>query len=218
MAGGGCSCSGSRQRRDAPTRDQPAVDPRAIDLERTHRRDDQRDELLVQAIARGNREALGALYDRFAGEMLAVGQRFLGGAREAEDLVHDVFLEAWHRAGDYDRTRGSVRTWLMLRLRSRALDWLRSARRDGLVAFEETKGAPVASADADVAWRRRRVLRGKLAELPAEQRVVLELGFFAGYSHAEIALELAIPLGTVKSRISRAIMALRSRLASEEQP
>jgi RNA polymerase sigma-70 factor, ECF subfamily len=174
---------------------------------------------LVQAMANGDREALGALYDRFAGEMLALGQRFLGGAREAEDLVHDVFLEAWHRARHYDRTRGSVRTWLMLRLRSRALDWLRSARRTGVVDFEETKGVPAAGADPETAWRRGRALHGELAELPPEQRIVLELGFFAGYSHAEIALRLQIPLGTVKSRMARAILTLRSRLdVSEGKP
>jgi RNA polymerase sigma-70 factor (ECF subfamily) len=166
---------------------------------------------MLQAVARGDREALGALYDRFAGEMLAVGERFLGNAREAEDLVHDVFLEAWHRAGHYDRTRGSVRTWLMMRLRSRALDSLRSARRNPLVGFEETR-SELASIEEPQAWPRGRVLYGELAELPAEQRVVIELGYFAGYSHAEIALELEIPLGTVKSRISRAISALRLRL------
>jgi RNA polymerase sigma-70 factor, ECF subfamily len=219
MAGGENSCSGSQCIREEPTRGPPAIGPRAVDTERTNRRDGERDALLVQAMARGDREALGALYDRFAGEMLAVGQRFLGGAREAEDLVHDVFLEAWHRARHYDRTRGSVRTWLMLRLRSRALDWLRSARRADLVGFEETKDALAAGVDPDLASRTRRALYGELAELPPEQRVVLELGFFAGYSHAEIAIELEIPLGTVKSRISRAILALRSRLdPSEEQP
>jgi len=217
MAGGEDSCS-EWQHCEEPPLDPAAIGPRAVEPERTNRAGEPRDELLVQAMARGDREALGALYDRFAGEMLAVGQRFLGGAREAEDLVHEVFLEAWHRARHYDRTRGSVRTWLMLRLRSRALDWLRSARRAGLVGFEETKGAPAASADPDAAWRIRRALHGELAELPEEQRVVLELGFFAGYSHAEIALELEIPLGTVKSRISRAIMALRLRLdRSEDQ-
>jgi RNA polymerase sigma-70 factor (ECF subfamily) len=167
-------------------------------------------------MARGDGEALGALYDRFAGEMLAVGQRFLGDAREAEDLVHDVFLEAWHRARHYDRTRGTVRTWLMLRMRSRAIDWLRSTRRSGRVDIEETTGAPAASADPEAPWRRGRALHGELAELPAEQRIVLELGFFAGYSHAEIALQLEIPLGTVKSRMSRAISTLRSRLDPSE--
>ena len=218
MAGGEDSCSEWQHCEESP-RDPPAIAPRAVDADRTNRAGEPRDELLVQAMARGDREALGALYDRFAGEMLAVGHRFLGGGREVEDLVHDVFLEAWHRARHYDRTRGSVRTWLMLRLRSRALDWLRSERRVGLVGFEETLGAPAASADLDAAWRRRRALHGELAELPPEQRVVLELVFFAGYSHAEIALELGIPLGTVKSRMSRAIMVLRSRLdRSEKQP
>jgi RNA polymerase sigma-70 factor (ECF subfamily) len=174
---------------------------------------------LLQAVARGDREALGALYDRFAGEMLAVGQRFLGGRREAEDLVHDVFLEAWHRAGHYDRTRGSVRTWLMLRVRSRALDLLRSARRNAFVGFEETRIEPTESVEPDTTWHGERELHGGLADLPTEQRVVLELGYFAGYSHAEIALRLEIPIGTVKSRMTRGIMALRSRLnPSEEQP
>jgi len=204
---------------EEPAQCPPAIGLRAVDAGRVDRGEDLRDERLLQAVASGDREALGALYDRFAGEMLAVGQRFLGGAREAEDLVHDVFLEAWHRARHYDRTRGSVRTWLMLRLRSRALDWLRSARRNALVRFEETKVEPAASAEPDVAWRGGRELRGGLADLPMEQRVVLELGYFGGYSHAEIALRLEIPLGTVKSRMTRAIMALRSRLnPSEEQP
>jgi RNA polymerase sigma-70 factor (ECF subfamily) len=212
------SCSGSEQGCEEPTRGPPATESRTVDRQRTNGRDDQLDHLLVQAMARGDRAALGALYDRFVGEMLAVGRRFLGGAREAEDLVHDVFLEAWHRARHYDRTRGTVRTWLMMRLRSRALDWLRSAPRNGLVSFEEAQGGTAASVDVEAAWRRRRALHGELAELPAEQRVVLELGFFAGYSHAEIAVELEIPLGTVKSRISRAISTLRSRLErSEEQ-
>jgi|RhiMethySRZTD1v2_1073278.scaffolds.fasta_scaffold48695_4 RNA polymerase sigma-70 factor, ECF subfamily len=218
MAGTGDSGSGSQHGCEEPGQGPPAIIPRAVDPERANRGDDALDERLVQAVARGDREALGALYDRFAGEMLAAGQRFLGGTREAEDLVHDVFLEAWHRAGYYDRTRGSVRTWLMLRLRSRALDWLRSTRRNGLVGLEENSGAPAASADPDAAWRRNRALHGRLAELPAEQRVVLELGFFAGLSHAEIAMQLEIPLGTVKSRISRAISTLRLRLdRSDEQ-
>ena len=204
---------------EEPAQCPPAIGPRDVDPDRVDRGQDLRDELLLQDVASGDREALGALYDRFAGEMLAVGQRFLGGAREAEDLVHDVFLEAWHRARHYDRTRGSVRTWLMLRLRSRALDWLRSARRNALVRFEETKVEAPASAEPDMTWRGGRELHGGLADLPTEQRVVLELGYFGGYSHAEIALRLDIPLGTVKSRMTRAILALRSRLkASGGQP
>ena len=89
----------------------------------------ERDERLIAAVAEGNRDALGELYDRFAPSMLAVALRMLGSSREAEDVVQDVFLEAWQRAAHYDRARGTVRTWLMLRLRSRTLDRLRSTAR-----------------------------------------------------------------------------------------
>src|SRR5690348_4003420 len=85
--------------------------------------DSDADEQLVRKVAEGDRAALGELYDRFAPSMLAVARRILGS--EPEDLVQDVFLEAWHRARHFDPARGSVRTWLMLRVRSRSLDRLR---------------------------------------------------------------------------------------------
>ena len=219
MARGEISGSEPQYGREEPPQSPTALGPREIDADRAEEGEDTRDDVLLRAVARGNREALGVLYDRFAGEMLAVGRRFLNGRREAEDLVHDVFLEAWHRARHYDATRGSVRTWLMLRLRSRALDWLRIARRTTLVGFEESDIQTTESVEPYMAWRGERALHGGLADLPTEQRVVLELCYFAGYSHAEIALRLEIPLGTVKSRMTRGITALRSRLkACEEQP
>ncbi|MFI5308395.1 MAG: RNA polymerase sigma factor [Polyangiales bacterium] len=170
------------------------------------------DERLVRAAAAGDREALGQLYDRFAPSMLAVAQRILGSAREAEDVVHDVFLEAWHRAGHYDRTRGSVRTWLMLRLRSRSLDRVRAARRAAAVALEDaTAPTQHASGHDAPAQSDGRALRGVLAGLPQEQRVVLELSYFEGYSCSQIAARLDVPIGTVKSRMSRALSELRTR-------
>lgn len=218
MARGEISGSGLQHGSEEPSQSPPAIGPHDVESRRTDRAEASDDELLLHAVASGDREALGRLYDRFAAEMLAVGQRFLDGRREAEDLVHDVFLEAWHRARHYDRTRGTVRTWLMLRLRSRALDWLRSARRT-FVGLEETEKRPAESVEPDVSWRGERELHGGLADLPTEQRVVLELRYFAGYSHAEIAARLEIPIGTVKSRMTRGIMALRSRLTpSEERP
>jgi RNA polymerase sigma-70 factor, ECF subfamily len=171
---------------------------------------------LIKQVAEGDRAALGTLYDRFAPAMLAVGQRIVGGPREAEDLVHDVFLEAWLRARYYDPARGSVRTWLMLRLRSRALDRRRSAQRgrsmdvdDLKLEAKPTDGGPGAGADA-------RRVRGLLAELPAEQRTVLELSYFQGCTCAEIATTLDIPIGTVKSRMSRAIAQLRASLGQTQ--
>jgi RNA polymerase sigma-70 factor (ECF subfamily) len=182
----------------------------------------ENDELLVRAAAQGDREALGALYDRFSPLLLSVAHRMLGSTREAEDLVHDVFLEAWHRARHYDRARGSVRTWLMLRLRSRALDRLRATKRAGAVLFDEAlqpRGGSVSethTAAPDAALDHKALVHA-LATLPKDQRAVLELGYFAGQSCAEIAGALSVPVGTVKSRMSRAIAHLRTQLQEREE-
>jgi RNA polymerase sigma-70 factor (ECF subfamily) len=175
------------------------------------------DERLVRAAAAGDREALGVLYDRFAPSMLAVAHRILRGRREAEDVVQDVFLEAWHRARYYDRERGTVRTWLMLRLRSRALDRLRSARRTAGVSLDDAGALQQPNAQDEVAMAPDgHVLHRALAELPDDQRTVLELGYFSGYTCAEIAARLELPVGTVKSRMSRAVAQLRAQLQREE--
>jgi RNA polymerase sigma-70 factor (ECF subfamily) len=167
---------------------------------------------LLSAVASGDREALGLLYDRHAPRMLALATRLLGSPREAEDLVHDVFLEAWHRARQYDAERGTVRAWLMLRTRSRSLDALRAAKRAPRVELDVI--APRASDGPDAGdTHDGQKLRGLLQELPKEQHAVLELAYFGGYSFSEIAERLAIPVGTVKSRMSRAIDALRGKLA-----
>jgi RNA polymerase sigma-70 factor (ECF subfamily) len=187
----------------------------------------ERDERLIAAIASGDRDALGELYDRFSPSLLAVALRMLGSSREAEDVVQDVFLEAWQRARHYDRARGTVRTWLMLRLRSRTLDRIRSSRRARGISFEELAGSTRATAsallpasegntEAALASLDGDVLRAALAELPEDQRRVLELGYFSGQSCAEIAAVLSVPIGTVKSRMSRAIAHLRARLVPEE--
>jgi RNA polymerase sigma-70 factor (ECF subfamily) len=145
------------------------------------------------------------LYDRFAPTMLSVGQRILGSEREAEDLVHDVFLEAWLRARYYEASRGTVRTWLMLRLRSRALDRWRATHR--------TRAAPETGGGFGIDAGR---LRGLIAQLPVEQQAVLELSYFQGRTCAEIAVTLEVPVGTVKSRISRAIAQLRTTMLGSD--
>jgi RNA polymerase sigma-70 factor (ECF subfamily) len=176
------------------------------------------DAALLRAAAEGDRDALGQLYDRFAPDLLIVAQRLLGNSREAEDVVHDVFLEAWHRARHYDSSRGSVRTWLMLRLRSRALDRLRARRRTDHVALDEGAAANLPARDEGPTYAGDHDrLAGALAGLPQEQRAVLELGYFAGRSCAEIAQTLCVPIGTVKSRMSRAIAQLRTKLRDHEE-
>jgi len=176
---------------------------------------DARAIVLVRAVAESERAALGELYDLMARQVLAFALRAHGTHRDAEDLVHDVFLEIWQRARDYDPARGSVRKWLLLRARSRVIDRLRSRHRAGAVALHEAAQRALLSAahevDLDLA-RAAATLRGSLLELPEDQRAVVELSYFAGYSSAEIARQLAIPIGTVESRMARALAQLRGRM------
>ncbi|HTU60817.1 MAG TPA: sigma-70 family RNA polymerase sigma factor [Polyangiales bacterium] len=170
---------------------------------------------LVQAMARGDASALGQLYDRHAPVMLALAARIFRRGAEVEDLVQEVFLETWRRAADYDPKRASVRGWLLLRTRSRALDLKKSARisrqvGNGDSAWFEQLSDP--SADTALGAERGQLERALLT-LSAEQRQVLQLGYFEGLSSSEMAERLEIPLGTVKSRVAAAMAQLRSALA-----
>jgi RNA polymerase sigma-70 factor (ECF subfamily) len=176
-----------------------------------HRDDD--DPSLILKVANGDRLALAHLYDRYSALLLAVGKRILGDAREAEDLLHDVFLEIWRSAGGYDGARGSVRAWMLLRMRSRALDRRKAPRVARAVALvdEGQIEAHAPSEDPHLGPDRMRV-RQALAELPPEQRAVLELGYFEGLSSSEIAARIATPIGTVKSRVAAGLAKLRAGL------
>jgi len=175
------------------------------------------DEALVSAIARGDTEALAALYDRHAPLMLGLARRIVIGKPEAEDIVHDVFVEAWRRAADYDENRGSVKAWLLLRTRSRAIDFRKSAGvartvptgdDDWLAALADPRVA-----DSEAPDRAR--LRQLLSSLSEDQREVLFLGYFEGLSSSEIANRIGAPIGTVKSRVAAALAALRLALADQ---
>ncbi|HEY6882281.1 MAG TPA: sigma-70 family RNA polymerase sigma factor [Polyangiales bacterium] len=170
----------------------------------------EEDIVVLRKVARGDRDALGELYDRYSGLLLALGLRIVANRREVEDVLHDVFLEAWRCAGDYDPARGSVKTWLAVRMRSRCLDRIRAhvnARTEVLTDLQEPEAAGVAENRLDGA----RVC-ALLDGLPEAQRKVLELGYFAGLSCQQIADELGIPLGTVKSRVATAMIKLRKDL------
>jgi RNA polymerase sigma-70 factor, ECF subfamily len=176
------------------------------------------DEALVRAVANADTRALAALYDRHAPLMLGLARRIVIGKAEAEDIVHDVFVEAWRRAADYDETRGSVKAWLLLRTRSRAIDFRKSAGvartvptgdGDWLAALADPR------ADDSEAPDRTR-LRQLLSVLNVEQREVLLLGYFEGLSSSEIATRVGIPIGTVKSRVAAALSALRLALADQQ--
>jgi RNA polymerase sigma-70 factor, ECF subfamily len=181
---------------------------------------DKGDVTLISGAAAGDRDCLAGLYDRYAPALLAIGRRILGDRREAEDLLHDVFIEVWRQAGDYDESRGTVRAWLLMRMRSRALDRRKSA------ALSKRADLPAPDQIADVAADARGgedpalgpdrdAVRRALAELPAEQRQVLELGYFEGLSSSEIAERVCAPIGTVKSRVAAALSKLRAVVGGE---
>jgi RNA polymerase sigma-70 factor, ECF subfamily len=170
---------------------------------------------LVRAMAEGDRAALGTLYDRYASLLLGVARRLLRSDREAEDLVHDVFLEAFRHSRDFDEARGTVRAWLVMRLRSRALDRLKSVGY-ARVSSLETTTLPVEPSVQPVeitSTTEIHLVRTALAGLPADQRMVIELGYFEGLSLSEVATRLETPIGTIKSRLARALSRLREELA-----
>lgn len=170
------------------------------------------DAALVAALANGDRRALGELYDRYAGLLLAVGLQRLKDRRDAEEVLHDVFVEAWRSAGAYDGARGSVRAWLVTRMHSRALDRLRSPAWSRRSSFDAARAERIGYDDDPALVIDRERVQAALRELPGEQRQVVELAYFGGLSSSEIAEREAVPVGTVKSRTAAAMTKLRAGL------
>ncbi len=187
----------------------PASIPRSPGPER-------RDAELVRRIARGDRTALGELFDRHADAALGLAHRILGNRQDAEDLVHDVFLEAWSRAASYDPRRARVRAWLLVRIRSRAIDRLRAlevARRHAMAEAARPDPPQAAHVSPEAASEAARA-RGALQALGADQRSVIELAYFEGLTLREVAEREGIPVGTVKSRLGAALAVLRRQLGA----
>lgn len=175
------------------------------------------DQVLIAEAARGSRDAFAALYDRHFASVTTVVRRVLGASSDVDDVVHDIFVEAWQRSGDFDPARGSVRSWLLVRARSRSLDRRKSPAmsRRGTLDFEPSADASV-TARIEGYFDSLRV-REALARLPAEQRAAIVLGFCEGLSSSEIATKLDVPIGTVKSRVHAAMQKLRLDLGVEPQ-
>jgi RNA polymerase sigma-70 factor (ECF subfamily) len=175
---------------------------------------------LVRRVADRRPEALAELYDRHAPLLLALARRILGNASDAEEVVQEALLQVWSQAGRYDSRRSSVTTWLVLLTRSRAIDLLRSRRVREQAVVASGQEAPPANTSPEgpravLTGERQARVQAALAGLPAEQREVLELAFYAGLSQSEIAERTGIPLGTVKTRTLLAMRKLRQALRDE---
>jgi RNA polymerase sigma-70 factor (ECF subfamily) len=178
-------------------------------------------------MAAGEDRALGELYDRFGTLCYSLAYQILGDSSDAEEVVTDAFVQAWSAAGNFDPARASVAGWLSMIARTRALDRLRSRKRRARVVEEAASAAPgeertavplgSMGAPADVHAEQmdlRARVSQSLASLPENQRRVIELAFYGGLSHSEIAATLNEPLGTVKTRVRSAMSKLRSTLAA----
>jgi RNA polymerase sigma-70 factor, ECF subfamily len=176
----------------------------------------------VRRLADGDNSAVGALYDRHASAIYSLALRILEDEAEAEDVVQEVFAQAWRQAGRDDTSRGSVAAWLLVMTRTRSIDRVRArrARPEGQPAADEAALLGLQASAADVAnelvaAEAARRVRNALNALPLLQRLAIELAYYEGLSQREIAERLEQPLGTVKTRIRLGLLKLRDELAGE---
>jgi RNA polymerase sigma-70 factor (ECF subfamily) len=176
------------------------------------------DRELLRAIARQDTDALVALYDRYNRLAFGLAYRILGDAFVAEEVVQDAFMSVWRNAASYDFARGNVRSWLLTIVRNRAIDQLRGRFGRSQTDVDLDALAPVLAApdlsDEVLTHVQATDARAALRAVPEEQRIVIELAYFEGLTHVEIAERLGIPLGTVKSRLRMGLQKLHDLLVS----
>ena len=182
------------------------------------------DEDLMQLMRGGNPRAFEAIYERHSGAAFSLAYRMVGRGNVAEDVVQEAFLSIWRSGARYERARGSVRTWVLGIVHHRAIDQLRrssvhSKRRASDEGLEDRLEAGERT-DVEVARRdEAQAIRSAMETLPPEQSHVIELAYFGGFTHTEIAEILETPVGTVKGRMRLGLQKLRDRLALlEVQP
>jgi RNA polymerase sigma-70 factor (ECF subfamily) len=170
------------------------------------------DRELIERIARRDQQALLLIYQKYGDLVYSFALRVVGETGLAEEVAQDIFLKVWRHPERWNPALGQFSSWLLAITRNAAIDRLRAEqRRPGFRAAEldpSVAAQPVGS--GDLAWLDGQLLRRLLGELPAEQRTLIELAFFTGYTHSELAEHLQLPLGTVKTRIRAGLQKLRA--------
>ena len=176
------------------------------------------DSRVVSRLAAGDMRAAEELYDRYAGQVLALARRILRDDGDAEDVVQEVFSQAWRSAQRFETTRGTVAGWLLVMARTRSIDRLRvrQARPDtrSNVSPDTLTSSGISAPDQMLSDEQAVRIREALKGLPEAQRSALELAYYEGLTQSEIAQRLTEPLGTIKTRIRTALATLRQRLRS----
>ena len=172
---------------------------------------------LIIRVAAGDQLAMATLYQTSSRVVYGLLLRILNEHGLAEEVLLDVYMQVWRQAGSYDQGRGSPMAWILTIARSRAIDRLRSGRqelllRESFEAIEENATSEIDVEEAAAIAEVQGKIREALETLPAEQREVIELAYYGGLSHSEIALQLKQPLGTVKTRVRLGMMKLRDLL------
>jgi RNA polymerase sigma-70 factor, ECF subfamily len=176
------------------------------------------DEELVPLMARGDARAFEAIYERHSGAAFSLAYRMMGARASAEDVTQEAFMNIWRSGAHYDRRRGSVRTWVLGIVHHRAIDALRRAAVQSRHRADDEEAAERLEApervDEDVARRSEAAaIRSAVDRLPPEQVKVIELAYFGGFTHVEIADMLEMPVGTVKGRMRLGLKKLHDALA-----
>ena len=181
------------------------------------------DEDLMQLVQRNDARAFEVVYERHSGAAFSLAYRMVGRGNVAEDVVQEAFLSLWRSGARYERTRGSVRTWVLGIVHHRAIDQLRrSSVHDKRRASDEGLDERIESGertDNEVARREEAAsIRSAMTTLPDDQSHVIELAYFGGFTHTEIAEILGAPVGTVKGRMRLGLEKLRNQLRMLEMP
>ncbi len=178
-------------------------------MDRGDAADDMR---LIARVRAGDQQAMSELYDRYAKVVYAVALRVLQDANAAEDVLQDIFLQLWRNADAFDASRGTLAAWLAVIARHRSIDRLRKRRPEVDIDDCVIAGGPDLSAEAERNLVVEKV-RTVLAEMDPNQRKALELAYFQGLTHSEIAAKTGEPLGTIKTRIRGGLQVLRAKFA-----
>ena len=178
------------------------------------------DEELMSLVARGEARAFETIYERHGGAAFSLAYRMCGSRSMAEDVAQEAFLSIWRAGGRYDRARGSVRTWVLGIVHNRAIDALRRTvvherRRASDEGIEERFEARERTEVEAARREESETIRAMLDALPTEQSRVIELAYFGGFTHSEIAEMLGAPIGTVKGRMRLGLEKLRGQLAPQ---